>query len=397
MNCLIPNQLTRFTFAFSLVMAMISPPVASGQGFEGSGSFTSASWNGGGWNEGWNGNGWNGDGWAGSSGPNKAWLLGVTGKNTEVGVAIDSVAPGSAAARMGLVPGDLVVCVNGDQVGLVGSKIFDIAEELNHHADVSGRVRLLVQYRRSGQLRTIPVQLDDHQGGLSGSLIVQNGSVPANSIITVQLENETRPYFAIRNGQQTFRAPSISQGAIPFTINFDPSYITATDRYRLRAFISYNGKTIYETPQPTYVLTQGNPNTAQLLLAPKSFAFAGQPNGGVVAAGYASYDNITTQVTAAYQRYLSRNPTPMELAAWHSVPDPEYRMSRLPNELMATQEYFDRCGNNNNAWLERVFTEVIGYVPSAYERQQWMQRFAEVRYSRTEVLGQMTLVANRKP
>ncbi|TWU10034.1 hypothetical protein Poly21_53670 [Allorhodopirellula heiligendammensis] len=85
----------------------------------------------------------------------------------------------------------------------------------------------------------------------------------------------------------------------------------------------------------------------------------------------------------------------MEIAAWQAVPDPDFRLRRLPIELMATQEYFDRCGNNNVAWLERVFTEVIGHVPSAYEQEQWMARYAEVRYSRTEVLNQMSIVAGR--
>ncbi|WP_197231913.1 YbaY family lipoprotein [Novipirellula artificiosorum] len=351
-----------------------------------------------GWSGGWNG-GWNSDrnnfGWSGASNSSKAWQLGVTGKNTEIGVVIESVAPNSAAARSGLTAGDLVVCVNGDQVGLVGSKIFDIAPLLNQHADTVGNVRLLVQYRRTGQLRTIPVQLSAEQGGLSGNLIVQNGSVPPNSVVTIQLVNETRPHFVVRNGEQAFRSSAISQGSIPFTINFDPNYIAASDRYSLRAFITYNNNTIYETAQPTYVLTQGNPTTAQLVLTPKSFSFSGQPAGGVVTASYVGYDNISAQVTSAYQKYLGRNPTPMEIAAWHSVPDPEYRMSRLPNELMATQEYFDRCGHNNVAWLERVFSEVIGHVPTAYEQQQWMARYAEVRYSRTEVLNQMSMVARR--
>jgi uncharacterized lipoprotein YbaY len=273
---------------------------------------------------------------------------------------------------------------------------FDIAEEINNHADSSGRVQMVVLYRRSGQLRSVTAQLGNRQGALSGTLIVRNGSIPPNSIVTVQLENATRPYFAVRNGQHTFRAPSYSQGSLPFRIDYDPRYVSGTDRYVVRAYVTYNGNTIYETAQPTSVLTQGNPSTAQLVLTPKSFPFAGQPAGGVVTASYGSYDNITSRVTQAYQRYLGRSPTTMEIAAWHSVPDPEYRMNRLSIDLLATQEYFDRCGNNNVAWIERTFTEVIGHVPSSYEQQQWMARFAEVRYSRTEVLNQMALVAGRR-
>jgi len=83
----------------------------------------------------------------------------------------------------------------------------------------------------------------------------------------------------------------------------------------------------------------------------------------------------------------------MELAAWHQVPDVEFRLTRLPLELMASQEYFDRVGDNNLVWTRQVFGEIIGHTPAAVELDQWMRRFAELRYSRTEVLNQMQSVA----
>lgn len=108
--------------------------------------------------------------------------------------------------------------------------------------------------------------------------------------------------------------------------------------------------------------------------------FGNQPAVNVMAVSYAGYDNISAQVTSSYQNYLGRNSMSMEIAAWHSVPDSKYRIGRLPAELMATQEYFDRCGNNNVAWLESVFWEVIGHVPSSYEQSLWVGRFAEVHF-----------------
>lgn len=243
---------------------------AFGQGFN-NGFPTST--NAGSWAVGWNGSGWGSSNWPGQVGTRNSWTLGVTGKNTNVGVMVDSVSPNSAAMRIGLSAGDLIVCVAGVQVGSVGSKIFDMAEELNRHADSSGRVGILVQFRRTGQLQTIPVQLDNDQAGLSGTLMIQNGSLPSNSIITVQLQNESRPYFAIRGGQQTFRTPAVSQGTIPFSINFDPQYISPIDHYSVHAFVTYNGNTIYQTTQPSYVLTQGNPGTVRLLLSARSMPF----------------------------------------------------------------------------------------------------------------------------
>lgn len=89
-------------------------------------------------------------------------------------------------------------------------------------------------------------------------------------------------------------------------------------------------------------------------------------------------------------------PSSLELAAWHQVPDVEFRLSRLPQELMASQEYFDRVGDNNSVWIRQVFGEVIGHTPTALEFDQWMRRFADVRYSRMEVLKQMQSVADSR-
>ena len=395
-----PNSTTGVAWlAFVLSIGLCAAEVHSQQiqpvGYTSSG-YGSGGWDAGGWNSGWG----TGSSWNGGATVVKQWRLGVTGSNTEVGVSINSVAPNSAAARVGLAPGDLVICVDGDQVGLVGAKVFDIGEELNSHADSAGRVSMIVQQRRSSQVRLLQVQLDDPQGGLTGNLVIRNGTLPPNSVVTVQLENVTRPYFVIRNGQQTFRPVSNAQGTIPYALNYDPSYISASDTYQLRAYITYNGSTIFETVKPELVLTQGNPSRVDLYLSPASFAFSGNPGTGTIpagstVAGYGSYDSISQQVTAAYQRYLGRPPTTTELAAWHQMPDINYRLTTLPMQFLGSQEYYDRAGNNNLVWLERVFTEMVGRPPSPTELDQWNRRFADVRYSRTEILNEFAQVSGR--
>jgi hypothetical protein len=62
---------------------------------------------------------------------------------------------------------------------------------------------------------------------------------------------------------------------------------------------------------------------------------------------------------------------------------------------MATQEYYDRTGANDFAWVQRVFTEVIGKTPSSVEMDLWMRRFAELRYSRSELLNQLKMQSQR--
>ncbi len=341
---------------------------------------------------------WNGGGWLGNSGVRTGWQLGITGDNTDVGVMVRQVSPNSAAARVGISPGDIIVCVDGDQVGRVGSQIYDLTEELRHHADSSGRVQMLVQQRRTAQLRAMQVQLDDQNGGLSGTLMMPSGRLPFDSIVTVQLENVTRPHFVVGDGQISFRVTTANQGRIPFQLNFDPRYISNQDRYQVRAFVTSGGRTIYDTPQPQFVLTQGAPNTVQMILEPTSitqYPGIGGSGGNVIAAGYNPAEVYGRQITTVYQRYLGRSPTSIELAAWYQIPDVDYRLTRLPSELMASQEFFDRTGNNRAAWLQRVFSEIIGRTPSPVEMNEWMRRFAELRYSRMELLDQLNITAGR--
>ncbi len=272
-------------------------------------------------------------------------------------------------------------------------RFYDLAEEIVRQADASGRVRLLLQEGRSRQLRSLQVQLDDRQGGLTGTLVVRGrGGVPANSIVTVELENESRPHFVVRNGRQTYRMPAYTEREIPFALNYDPRYISESDRYVVRASVSSNGRVTHTTVQTPYVLTQGYPNNVQLTLTPTSYT-AGGGSGNIIEAGYPSYDRISQRVSEAYQRYLGRRPTSVELAVWQRVTDIQYRMDELPIELMGSQEYFDRVGNNNEAWMQRVFFEMLGRAPSRGEMDQWMRRLAELRYSRTELLRQLKLVS----
>ncbi|KAA5540915.1 PDZ domain-containing protein [Roseiconus nitratireducens] len=353
---------------------------------------SSSSW-GSGWDSGgWNNGGWNTD-WQGASSGNRQWTLGISGTNTDTGVVVDQVANNSAAARAGINRGDTIVSVDADRVGLVAGKVFELGDELNHHADSGGRVQLLIQDGRSLRLRSIVAQMSDRQAGLAGTLLVPGGRLPSDAVVSVQLENVSRPHYVVRNGEISFRVPPYSSNQIPFNLNYDPNYIVASDTYRVRASVTSGGRLIYETRQPAYVLTQGNPSSVQLRLDPPSYVAAtGATNvnqGGVFTAGYANYDYISQQVTAAYERYLGRRPSAMELAAWHQVPDTQYRLSRLPLELMGSQEYYDRTGNNNLVWVRQVFGEVIGRTPTALELDQWMRRFSELGYSRTTLLEQM--------
>ena len=333
---------------------------------------------------------WQGTDWLGTQNQQpRRWRLGLTGDNRQTGVLVRQVTNGSAAARARIEAGDLIVNVGGFQVGMVEGRLYDLAEEINRRADSNGYVTLLVQDHNSGQLAAVPVQLDPHATRLSGNLLYRERSpLPADAVVTVQIENVTRPYFVVGNGTTQFRP--LPGSTIPFEIAYDANYIVPQDTYQVRAFVTSGGRTILQTMQPQRVLTGGAPDQVQLVLTPVT----GQ-GGSVVSAGYPSYNLIDERLTSMYRKYLNRDPLPVELAALRLTPGIESRLESLPLDIMAGQEYFDAAGNNNTVWLERVFAQIVKRPPTTTELQQWLQRFAELRNSRTDLLRQLYSVAPR--
>lgn len=93
------------------------------------------------------------------------WVLGAVVESLETGVRVRDVARRSAAERAGLERDDVIITVNGLQVGRVAGREFPLDEELQLQADSSGRVRLLVHNRRNGRLVNLDVQLDRDRPG----------------------------------------------------------------------------------------------------------------------------------------------------------------------------------------------------------------------------------------
>lgn len=337
---------------------------------------------------------WQGSDWLeGAAQQMPEWKLGVRTENLSTGVRVTSVDRGSAAERVRIQVGDLIVSVGGYQVGMVNGRFYSLAEEINRRADTNGNVTLLLQDHFSRGLASVNVRLERSTQSLSGNLVYRDRDpLPSDAIVTVQIENVTRPHYEVHHGQTSFR-PSTridSRGNIPFEIAFDPNYVFADDVYEVRATITSRGRTIYNTPNPQRVLTGGNANAVNLALA--SVYDRSVP---AMTAGYPRYDDLNSRLIKLYQRYLDRSPKPLELAALMSTPGIEDRLDELPLEIMAAQEYYDSVGNRNDLWLRKVFQEIVGVAPSQLEFDRWMQRFQSLRYSRTELLRQLAIQAKR--
>ena len=55
-----------------------------------------------------------------------------------------------------------------------------------------------------------------------------------DAVVTIRLENQSRPSFQVRNGETSFRLSSFGVGNVPFQLNYDTRYISNNDTYFLR-------------------------------------------------------------------------------------------------------------------------------------------------------------------
>lgn len=88
------------------------------------------------------------------------WRLGVYAVNTPTGVRVTRVLPGSPAWSAGLEHGDVIVTVNGYQVGYVRGRLYPLGEEVQRRAGPRGDVLLLVQDVRTDRLLNLDVTLE---------------------------------------------------------------------------------------------------------------------------------------------------------------------------------------------------------------------------------------------
>ena len=334
----------------------------------------------------WQNNSWLG----GNPASTQDWTLGVQCQDLDTGVYIREVKPGSAASRASLEVTDIIIAVAGQQVGIVDGRYVDFSAEIRRRADSYGNVSLLVQDGRTGKLTSIRVQLDGNQSSVRGFIVRRDRSaLPNDSMVTVSLQNVTRPFYTVRNGQVTF--PATAQNNIPFEINYDPTYIDANNQYELRVSIVSANREIYRSSQPVRIFGGSPTDNLQVEVIPTQTTAAYPSNWPVITAGYGSSvtDTLAAQYTQIYRRYLGRDPYSMEMAAFMVSPNPQAEVDVLPLNLMAGQQYYDAVGNNNTMWITSVFQQIIGRQPTIVERDQWLRYFNDLRGSRMEVLRQL--------
>jgi len=190
------------------------------------------------------------------------WQLGVTGRDTDVGVVVERVISNTAASRAGFERDDVIVNVNGYQVGVVDGVLFDLGEELQRHADVNGVVNLLIQNRRGRRLENVRVQLEPVEQFTGPNRSIITGTVfyrerialPSRSVLSVELVELDRRGRRIRTVDSR-RIAVGTQNRIAFDLRYDPRDLNPNRRYVVEARIRDDARTIMQNRTTYDVLT----------------------------------------------------------------------------------------------------------------------------------------------
>lgn len=201
------------------------------------------------------------------------WQLGVTGKDTETGIVVERVIANSAAARAGLERDDVIITVNGYQVGFVDGILFDLGEELQQHADVNGVVTMLIQNRRGRRLENVRVQLDQANRGPNRSIITgtvfyrERIALPPRCVLSVELVERSRSGRRVRTVDSRRMAVG-GQNRLAFEFNYNPRDIDPNRRYTVEASIRDDARTIMHNRDTYYVLTDNAPSHVDIRVRP---------------------------------------------------------------------------------------------------------------------------------
>jgi uncharacterized lipoprotein YbaY len=206
------------------------------------------------------------------------WFLGITVTYQETGAECTAVVPRSPARRSGLEARDLIVAVNGYQVGHVSGRLYPLERELELRADRLGRVRLLVQDHRTGRLANVDVRLEparrdrtpvEHPDQLLIGTVTSRHMtrLAPGAMLVVSLVDITDRLSSLQPiAQRTFNQPG--PFPIPFELPYDPERMDVDREYALRAYVTIHGITSLSTRDIYPVRPDRPPGRIRLELEP---------------------------------------------------------------------------------------------------------------------------------
>lgn len=304
----------------------------------------------------------------------RRWRLGVYSRDTDTGVAIAQVLPNSAAARARLEAKDVIVAVNGYQVGWVTGALYDCSTEFERRADNDGWVSLLVQNHRDGRLVNVPLQLESRFQRINGTLSLDGRQVPRGAIVQVELKEIVRPE-APPVTIKAERLTDLSKFPIPFQIEYDPLQIDSRRNYIVTASVTHNGQLLYETRQNYAVLTPGQSRQVAIAVERVVSSPLVTNTSGAFPRSVQDRNQQMAQIRLWFRDYLRREPTQNELNVWMQALDQGYTLPDVQVELLSHNQLFNQLNQDKRAYIEQMHRFLIGRDPTPEELQYWMARY----------------------
>lgn len=296
------------------------------------------------------------------------WRLGVYSQDTETGVQINRVVADTPADRAGLEASDVIVAVNGYQVGIVNGVHYDCGYEFENQADADGNVMLLVQDHRTKSLVNLPVDLDSRMESVTGNIAFRDRvSVPGDAEVHIELREVVRqgtPAVALASTTIT----EIRQIPIPFTVEYDPLDIDPRRDYMIHASIISGDRTLYATTDQYPVITADHGNNVSVAVV--------RAQQTPAASADAQREELETQIVAWYRQYLGRDPYPYELPTWTSLVTERGRTTQeVQAEVLAQDEIYNHCDRDKRQYIAFLSEQILGRPPTADELDFWIYRF----------------------
>ncbi|MCA9080201.1 MAG: YbaY family lipoprotein [Planctomycetaceae bacterium] len=302
----------------------------------------------------------------------RRWRLGVYSKDSDTGVRIVQVVPNSAASRARLEAEDVIVSVNGYQVGYVNGALYDCSTEFERRADKDGWVSLLVQNNRDRSLVNVPLQLESRLQKIQGTLGLDPRNLPRDSVVQVELREIVRPEAPPVTLANTYVEDRRTY-PLPFEIEFDPMQIDSRRTYVVTAKVTKADRVLYETRQNYQVLAPGQPK--QVALALEQVQTPINPNPGPRTP--LDRNQQMAQIRQWFNSYLGRTPTDRELTLWMQALDSGYSLPDVQVELLSNNQLFNQCNRDKENYIRRIHEFMIGRGPTPEEMSYWMSRYDE--------------------
>jgi uncharacterized lipoprotein YbaY len=305
-----------------------------------------------------------------------SWRLGVAIQNVDTGVVLTDVEAGMPAALAGLETGDIIVNVDGFQVGYVEGALFDLGDEIRRRVDQNGKVDFLVFDNRNRRLQNLPVTLvQQNSASVRGEVTCKERvTLTQQAVLTVRLRDVTYPSWQnVEVGKHVITNPK--HPPIAFSIAIDKSQIYADHKYAVDAYLVDRGQIVLQSAAAVPVNPLASTGVIQLNLVKVG---ANVPPSNTYAVGQLD------QINQWYKQYLRRDASPQELNAWQSYLQAGKSPQDIQAYILGSSEYFDRMGNQRDPYLAALYQTLLGRQPTATEMQQFVTQYQQYGGARTD-------------